>query len=95
MKGLVLGVLLVGAASSAGGQAWDFSTRDGCLRELSDALRSAEYARRLPEQRGQRISAAPVNAPDAVAAAVDALEREGRAIIDFAEALMIICQSYE
>ena len=73
----------------------DFSTREGCLKALAGALQSSADVAGAKGFQGERLATAPDSAGEHVEAAIAALERRAQATADYADALLLLCQSYE
>ena len=72
-----------------------FETRSDCLAMLQRALFSAQLSEAAPRIAERRLEATPDAASSHVKAALDAVRRRAQADADYADALMLICQSYD
>ena len=72
-----------------------FATRSECLQILQRALFSAQLAEGAPGLEERRLAEAPPAAKEHSEAALDAIRRRSQANIDYADAVMLICQSYD
>lgn len=72
-----------------------FATREGCLSELQSALRSAEVWRNMRPIIAEDLASAPESAQLHADNALEAFERQAQATIDYADALLLLCQSYD
>lgn len=88
-------VVAIIVAGQVAAQMPDFSTREMCLRELRGALEKAEVTPRYFEAMAAAVEESPATDTEAAARAADALRRESQARIDYADALLNVCQSYE
>lgn len=91
MRYLIFAALIASPASALDA----FATRNGCLNVLQRALWSADLAHGAPADAERRLSEAPEAAAEHVEAALDAVRRRSQASIDYAEAVLLICQSYD
>ena len=72
-----------------------FSSRSECLQTLQRALFSAQHAEQSPEWMESALSEAPEAGREHADAALDAERRRAQAAIDYADALLLLCQSYD
>lgn len=72
-----------------------FETREDCLQSLQRALFTSELAARVPEMYERNLAGAPPAAREHAEAALDAVKRRAQADIDYADAVLLICQSYD
>lgn len=72
-----------------------FATREGCLSELQSALGSAEVWRNMGPIIADDLASAPEGAKQHAADALDAFNRQAQGTIDYADALLLLCQSYD
>jgi predicted DNA-binding transcriptional regulator YafY len=90
---LAAGIFLFAGAAAA--QDFGFETREGCLRQLRFALADSGRADETATAIIRAMERAPITDRDALEAASHALRTRAQADIDYAEALLLICQSYD
>lgn len=88
-------LLIVAALATPAAAQDSFATRSDCLQVLQQALSWAQHADRVPEFEAIRLAEAPPAAREHAEAALDAIKRRSQALVDYADAVLLICQSYE
>ena len=92
----LLSIVTLTAALASNAQAQDsFESRTECLQVLQRALQFSQHAEARSKWIAEALSNAPISDKEHLEAAIDATQRRAQADIDYADAVMMICQSYD